>query len=120
MSKFTEDQLRLLTTFAEKYGLGHVENDEEENILELPVCGMSIAFEPEVLASKSLVGTTFSDGYVVYETIGSWEDDVDILEVGVYPTFHHAVIALLANAYERMVHMEVMEFEIHKAYEDSV
>lgn len=121
MSHLTEDQINRLKHFAGKYGLGHVEaNEDEPNILELPICGMSIEFETEVLASKSLLGTTLSDGYVVYETIGCYDGDVDISEVGVYPTFDQAVIALLTRAYENKVYTEVMEHDIHKAYQDDL
>lgn len=119
---FTEDQINRLKHFAEKYDLGHVEvNEGEPNILELPICGMSIEFETEVLTSKSLLGTTLHDGYIVSERVssyGSWGDDIDISEVGVYPTFDQAVIALLTRVYENKVYTEVMEHDIHKAYED--
>lgn len=123
MNHFTEDQINRLKHFANKYGLGQVEQEESDNSLELPVCGMSIAFETEVFSNKSLLGTTLSDGYVVYETVssyGSWGDDIDISEVGVYPTFDQAVIALLTRAYENKVYTEVMEHDIHKAYQDDL
>lgn len=122
MNHFTEDQINRLKHFAEKYGLGHVE--ESGDMLELPVCGMSIAFETEVVSNKSLLGTTLSDGYVVYETCHSysqvWGEDADISEVGVYATFDQSVIALLTRAYECKVYYEVLEHDIHKAYEDNL
>jgi len=118
---FTEDQINRLKHFAEKYGLGYVEvNKDEPNILELPFCGMSIDFEPEVFANKSLLGTVMSDGYIVFETVSSYDGEVDISEVGVYSTFDQALIALLTRSYENKVYVEVMEHDIHKAYENNL
>ncbi len=124
MNHFSEDQINRLKHFTEKYGLGQVELEESDDLLELPVCGMSIAFETEVFSNKSLRGTTLSDGYVVYETYHSysqiWGEDDDISEVGVYATFDQAVVALLTRAYENKVYYEVLEHDIHKAYEDNL
>ncbi len=98
----TEENIQMLSDLSEKHGFGPVEFYDD--ILEITQWGISVQFEKDVLSNKSLLGTVYHDGYVVYQTYG---DDGDIGEYATVRSFLDAAIAMLTRIYEMQLTREV-------------